>query len=822
MKTKFLFAMCAASLLAACTNEELISTRENDIAKRAVVDVTLGADMGSYTLGDASTRTSWQDGSYYWEAGDKLGACLLDGAGAGTPQYNNIFTNYPFYPENEITTPVKAANFKTNTAVYEGVYVFYHKYNAEMTKAKTLEVNFPVSQEMDAEKPYAHLTTDNFFVSPLIKIVDGIAFEATNTIPVQFTSLYSGFAPTLKNTSNAEVKVSKVEVYSTTGFKLGGNINTVTSAFGAVVESDNENLKDAIATKLEAMRVGSVDLYQGVSPTAESMVSITLPDITIAAGGSQEIRMLFPAGSYGADDLKMKVYTNKGVFSTSVSGKAQVFNRDAFKIADYEMDEFKFPSEFSIFNKNDWDYAVKFVNDNAWYKNHTAVFSLENDITLEETSDIPAYSIYVDVKSGKKLIVDKENAEFAFAEDSYIAALEVAAKTALNLDGKSFINSLTNKGTVNVLTGATVESKAAKADYDTWKAAGAEFYGVAALVNSGEIEVEGRLGLGTVAPTLSAGTITNNGTLAIVGNVTNNAKIVNNGVLTVANGVILTNEVEKEITLGAGSTVKCEATSAASVITNKGIITLAEVKDVFRDKDGNATATSLVTKNGAGATSVAITPSSALADLAGIQEVNSVTISGEWNKAAIDKIDAATSVTGLILNGATVDAKDFSVVSGSETLKAITAITVLSGENTIKTTGSIAAVFGKKAETLAVNADATLTVDKNIKFGVYSDTGVATITVLGDLVNSGSIAGNITVGASAPENTSASIVNNEGANLIAASALSTVNFTMATITNYGSIENLGNLYATSVDNKIVGKSTFIGNIKATSATTSNF
>lgn len=298
MKTKFLFTMCAATLFVACTNEEFISAPENNFADRAKVNVMLGADMGEYTIGDASTRTVWESGKYKWEASDVLGACMVDAKVEGAPEYNNIVTNYPFTPVETITTPVESANFKTNTAVYEGTYVFYHGYQTDMTKGRKITVNFPVSQELNAEKPYAHLTANNFFVSPLIKIKGGIAYEANNTIPVQFTSLYSGFAPTLKNTSSEEVKVSKIEVYSAAGFKLGGDINTVTSIFGSVVVSDNADLKNVIGEKVETMRSADIDLYETAITAANNMVSITLPDMVIAAGASQEIRMLFPAGSY--------------------------------------------------------------------------------------------------------------------------------------------------------------------------------------------------------------------------------------------------------------------------------------------------------------------------------------------------------------------------------------------------------------------------------------------------------------------------------------------------------------------------------------------
>ena len=97
-----------------------------------------------------------------------------------------------------------------------------------------------------------------------------------------------------------------------------------------------------------------------------------------------------------------------------------------------------------------------------------------------------------------------------------------------------------------------------------------------------------------------------------------------------------------------------------------------------------------------------------------------------------------------------------------------------------------------------------MSVAKNVKFGKIDATTVATISVLGKLVNSGTILGDVTVGAS--DNTSATITNNEDAILTAGNAISGANVTMTSIDNYGKILNEGKLYATKVDNKVVGVS----------------
>lgn len=824
MKTKFLFTMCATTLLVACTNEEFISAPENDLTDRAKVEVTLGAEMGGYSIvGDADTRTIWDNGIYKWEAGDMLGACVVDGSSKGAAAYNNITTNHPYTIIEDITDPVAMANFHTNTAVVEGIYVFYHGYRANVPSAsRTIDVSFP-EQTYDPKAPYAHLTKDNFFVSPLIKIVGGVPFGEDNTLPVQFTSLYSGFAPTLVNTSGKDITVSKVEFSLSSGdFKLGESLNTVTgnTMFGDVVASDDEDLAGAIETARNAMRSVTVDLYKNA--TKGKMISIALPDVAIANGKELEVRMLFPAGTCSQGDLTMTVYTDKGVFSTVANpDKAFVFTRDLFGTRKYEMNKFEKPENFSISNRDEWNYAVNFVKSNS-YTNINVTFTLTSDVTLTDVNDAPDFPVNVKSAASEKLILDKEGATFRFLKGSFINSLEVAEGTALEVDGESRINTLKNDGAVTIP--ATVTGVAAVA-FESWL--NAKTFGVATLENNGTITIaeSGTLDIATAtkaAPTLSAGSeIVNNGTLIIgKANTTNGGTITNNGTLTVGAAVINTGLITNngaleatsggaaiitnngEMNLGAECTVKDLAGgSGAKIIENgaTGVITLADVGNVFRTSANAPASTGALidnTTNPGAITSVAITAETDLASLPG--EVNCLSISGTWTAEQAANLNKA-AITNLIMAGASIE------MNGAVKLENyVTKIIVKEGENTV-TNESTAAMLATNAD-LTIEPGAKLTVGENVRFGLKS-AAVATITVLGELVNSGAIAGTITVGTSGTEdadkaiNAGAKITNNAAAYLTAGSGYSPSDITAAALTNYGTVVNIatGTITATKVE-----------------------
>ena len=129
MRTKHLLtAMVLPALFAACTSEELdvVNNVESLNSRAEVENVTL-------TVGETVDSRLVYDGGYTFQAGDQLGAALMDDITAdyGDPtktwgQWFNlidyIHTNYKFTRDAE-------GNWETEAKLCEGNYFFAYPYN---------------------------------------------------------------------------------------------------------------------------------------------------------------------------------------------------------------------------------------------------------------------------------------------------------------------------------------------------------------------------------------------------------------------------------------------------------------------------------------------------------------------------------------------------------------------------------------------------------------------------------------------------------------------------------------------------------------------
>lgn len=133
MRTKHLLtAIMLPALFAACTNDDFteIGHETAQGGRKVVGNVTLTVEDG------VDTRLAYGANGYTWEAGDQLGACLMDEIDA--TDYNNplkrwserfdlvdyIQTNYKF-------TRDANANWNTEAKLLEGNYFMVYPYNAK-------------------------------------------------------------------------------------------------------------------------------------------------------------------------------------------------------------------------------------------------------------------------------------------------------------------------------------------------------------------------------------------------------------------------------------------------------------------------------------------------------------------------------------------------------------------------------------------------------------------------------------------------------------------------------------------------------------------
>lgn len=243
MKTKyFLSSMVLTALFAACTNDDFESVQNSTVndaalAGRAKGELILNATKAQMGEEDAQTRiVATPEGSGYgwlWEdKNDKIGAVVVNYKETDSSIGNNdiatatdkyMLTNYPFAPD--ITEATKGANFSTPTAVVEGAYLFYNRYDGDNTKRGqiTHEIERIQTVKAGAEAGLKQVGTaenggQNFFVSPVVDmaIPDGSSIE----VPVSVTSAHS----IMRFRVNADIKAEewgKFEVNKITLEALG-------------------------------------------------------------------------------------------------------------------------------------------------------------------------------------------------------------------------------------------------------------------------------------------------------------------------------------------------------------------------------------------------------------------------------------------------------------------------------------------------------------------------------------------------------------------------------------------------------------------------
>lgn len=235
MKTKHLLtALALPAVFAACSSEELVQENQvldSALQNRPAVDLTINA----YKQGGESAESRVVGGDYnggirwYWEdENDKIGAVVVDFVKNGGGQIVDastwekyVITNYPFAPQ--IDGLAAKANFQTPTAVVEGAYIFYNRYDGEMTKRGKITHSIPriLTASEGHEEGLNQVGTpenggQNFFISPIyqIAVADGEEVE-TN---VGMKAVHSILKFTLK--TDLKKSDSDPDYYYDKGFKV--------------------------------------------------------------------------------------------------------------------------------------------------------------------------------------------------------------------------------------------------------------------------------------------------------------------------------------------------------------------------------------------------------------------------------------------------------------------------------------------------------------------------------------------------------------------------------------------------------------------------
>lgn len=804
---RFLFGtLCATALFASCTNEELVTSPSESVIDARQIDVVLKAN---YAQSTPETRMGLIDNVWAWVEGDMIGALRVANL-TGSVTANAFTTNYPFELADSTVTPAKTADFKTNTAVYEGQYVFYHQYNGSLVSGGSngYTVTFPAVQEINPENLNENLSKNNLFVSPVIKLA-GIEYNAENETAIEFIPMYAMLEVKITNNSTeGSVVVNRVDI---AGNKLtpSGTLDFGTDSKFPVVDPTEADYATSLSNAIKTMNENGNLLEMSSGSTDETISAIVKGQgITIGNGETKSVKVLIPAGTYAIDSSEgtdqaintFTVYTDKGKFEinaedATAEGNAASnvkFNHKTLRSLNPKLTgKASVVEDYTINNIDDWNSAVAYAVAN---QNQIINFKLNSDI---EVSELPACPIYVSSSASKKLTFAKGSTITPAANSEFTN--EVVNNGTLNLIEKATFGNLTNNGTINVAQTESITK-------------------VATLTNNGTIELEGKMtSPGTNWTNVyneadkKYGTINvKSGAELVIGTATTNAGIINNaGTITL--NAALTNKANCviNVTTATGKFVGDGTTK----ITNNGAIKLDAIKDVFVDAQGKAVDASFIEKSAStGTVEVAVAPAD-IASLPAIQEINAISMSGNWTVANVKAMNEKwIGITAMTWEGVSMDLKEVSTEFNN-----VTALTI-NGTSTITTSGTEAEELGMKDDadvTITVNGD--LTIAKNVTIG-SSATATPGMTVLGSVTNYGEVTAQLTVGAdkvgATPANTSAKYTNTKDAKTIVSADGSNASI----LTLFGIFINEGTedaVVTSKVDFKIDGKSTFTGSYKTT-------
>lgn len=809
MNKYVLGTMCAASVFASCTNEELVNTGNVDQEIDAKqIELLLSADYAAGS--DAESRMALIGKEWAWVDGDQVGALRVGNIKNGsTWDITNTFaTNHPFEPVTKLTEPVKNTDFSTNTAVYEGNYVFYHQYNGDMISTGEVEgykLDFPAVQSVNPADINEKLAEYNFFVSPVINIA-GIKNGEVNKTAVQFIPMYAILEVNITNDSEAgDLNVNKVVVngseLSPSGILnfTGAESNIATATQFVKVDATADTYADDLKQAIDKMNK-NYDLLLSTSKTTGNTISAVIEggNLAIKKGESKAVRVLIPAGKYAINSTavsglaikRFEVYTDKGMYTID----AEAATGDGTSKADIEFTHTTLKSlnpkltgkatnvtKFTINNMDDWNSAVAYAENN----NFEVEFNLAADLKVTELPSCPIY-----VTGNKTLELAGEN--MTLVGDSYFE--NVKNTGTINLTENVALKNITNYGTINVASTEDIVEVGNTQSYTNPQP------GIYTLTNRGTINIDGTMTVSQTSsvwnnaaetPSEPAGTINvkKDGKLILKANWNNNSYINVDGIVNIADGKTLTNTATTGVIEVATASGKFVANNSGA-ITNNGFISLDAIKDVFLNGNLEQRTTSIVTNSATGHVQVAVTSD----DFDGrilptIDEVNAVEMSGNWNKTNMAALQTKWSAISMItLDNSTVDMGGYDVNTGL-----FTGVSVLEipGTVTLKNSTASESTLRLKRSVTSIVVDGTLTIDKNVRINDVSN--APKLQVNGTVINSGRVFADLQVGSQ--NNTKAVYTNNENATTNVVNGYSAPNFTCTTLINWGTINNEGTINA---------------------------
>ena len=219
MRTKHLLtAMMLPALFAACTNDDFESLNQSvpSVDGRALVgNVTLNVNAG------VDTRLASDGKNYTWEAGDEIGACLMDVLKINSYHQPNTTWSDWFTLTNYIQTNYKFtrgegenAAWTTEAKLCEGNYFFAYPYNANqgLRRAYAFSAAAQVLEGTDNASLLKAYTKNNAFVG-YGKVVAGDA--EGESVAVDMIPVFGSTGLTIENTGTQSYTIERIVLHGT-------------------------------------------------------------------------------------------------------------------------------------------------------------------------------------------------------------------------------------------------------------------------------------------------------------------------------------------------------------------------------------------------------------------------------------------------------------------------------------------------------------------------------------------------------------------------------------------------------------------------------
>ena len=580
MRTKHLLtAMVLPALFAACTNDDFQSAAPeapvNAEGRNLVENVTL--EMGT----GADSRLVW-DGDYTWEAGDQIGACLMDVITSdynATSYPNNLWHNrfdlVDYIQTNYRFTRDDAGMWTTEAKMLEGNYFFSYPYNANRGKrdAYTFSVakqTLDGTSEADLMKAYAD---NNSFVG-YGKVEQG-AVEG-ETVKVDMLNVFGQTGITIENGSGQETytiervvlrgsAVKNTATVDPTNCTQATQYNTVTPADAtefnvAQYTKDVDEMYDATLnphgqynSKWSGYKANNalrdvLDYEPGVVDSGAEVIleggnvinANTTINVIVMVAPDETITLNNTLGGTADNQVVLDIYTDKGI------------------IRDIQLNH---------------RYSANDANTGATTNILTDVALTEIgtgnkvEVTFDDTS--------VDVPASMTIYSGEDLANLIHWNAGIAANLTATLETNVTLTKEMYAELAKSPASLTIAAGTANHTLTIAKDVADGALDNITFNNNSVVVAGGTQSISG--GIGTATLTINNGatvnitktvslaqTITNNGTLNVNGGNLNGAGVITNRkTMTVA----ANRTVGKPVTNG-------ESSSAKGTITNNGTITV--------------------------------------------------------------------------------------------------------------------------------------------------------------------------------------------------------------------------------------------------------